>query len=142
MQNARIALIAILLLTGCASRDGTSLNWPTVHASPPPPKRNGIAELRHLAKTRGLHWRIFCTIQDDPSEKFLAQLCVEDCDILYAEDGAKGDWAEFGATQGGAAEKVVDRVVFGEHMREPMHKSNWKGKQCTTPTISDKTEGN
>jgi len=80
-----------------------------------------------------MYWRIFCTDwQSDPDYQFQAELCEVDCSIIYAEDGARGEWATNGPTQEESARRLVDKVLHGEPEYAPMHgpDRNAMKKEC------------
>lgn len=86
-----------------------------LHIFAPATPRDGIAELRVLAKKRHMWWKIICTDwQSDPNSQFLAELCEANCNLYYKEEGAKRAWLESGPTQAGAALQLVDSVLRGE----------------------------
>jgi len=113
-------------------------------------QRNGIAELIQLAKARHMHYWIFCVDwQDDPNAQFQANLCMDDCHRIYIEDGAKGFWAEHGATQEEAARRLVDAIIAGKAPILPSHNPDYERqhshKQCPPPiegpSLSSQSEG-
>jgi hypothetical protein len=108
----------------------------------PPVQHDWVEEMKAVARTRHMRYRIFCMDwRDDPEQQFQAMLCSQDCNSSHGLDLDDQTW-QFGTgpTQAEAAHNLLRNITVDDWYY-PKPRATEKGKERTHKTCPPEIDG-